>query len=68
MTSLEKRTITVLLTEDHVGKMVENHLLTADEADDRAKVARVVRTLLDGALGLPDTPWHEWDDWAKGLE
>jgi hypothetical protein len=27
-----------------------------------------VQTLLDSALGLPETPWHDWDDWVKGLE
>jgi hypothetical protein len=35
---------------------------------DQAKVTRSVQTLLDGALGLPEKPWHDWDDWMKGLE
>jgi len=34
----------------------------------RIKVARIVQKLLDDALGLPDKPWHNWDDWVKGLE
>ena len=34
----------------------------------RIKVARIVQKLLDDALGLPDKPWHDWDDWVKGLE
>ena len=35
---------------------------------DRVKVARVVQELLDGALGMPDGPRHDWDDWVKALE
>jgi hypothetical protein len=60
--------VTVPLTDDDLRMMVDNHLLTEDEIDDRKKVARVVRKMLDRALGLPEKPWHDWDDWAKGLE
>jgi hypothetical protein len=48
--------------------MIDDHLLTEEEIGDRVKVARVVQKLLDGALDLPDKPWHDWDDWVKGLE
>ena len=49
--------------------MVEDHLLSPDETADSWKVApRVVRKLVDDALKLPEQPWHDWDDWAKGLE
>jgi hypothetical protein len=48
--------------------MVENHLLEDHETSDPTKLARVVRKLLDGALGLPENSWRDWDDWAKGLE
>ena len=68
MTDPERRTVKVLLTEEHLRKMVDEHLLAEDETGDNAKIARVVRRLLDGALGLPETPWHDWDDWVKGLE
>jgi hypothetical protein len=68
VTMAESRTVTVPLKEEHLRKMVDNHLLAMDETDDDAKIARVVCKLLDGALGLPETPWHDWDDWAKGLE
>lgn len=64
----ERRAVTVLLTEEHLGKIIEDHLLMENELNDRVKVARVVQKLLDGALGLPDRPWHDWDDWVKGLE
>ena len=64
----EKRAVTVLLTEEHLQKMVEDHLLKEDEIGDRVKIARIVQKLLDTGLGLPDRPWHEWDDWVKGLE
>jgi len=60
--------VTVLLTDDHLRKMMEDHLLTDDEIGDRVKVAGVTQQLLDAGLGLPDRPWHEWDDWVKGLE
>ena len=68
MTISEKRAVTVLLTEEHLRKMIEDQLLKEEEIGDRAKVARVVQKLLDTGLGLPDRPWHEWDEWAKGLE
>ena len=60
--------MTVLLTEDHLRKMIDDHLITEEDIGDRIKVARVVQKLLDGASGLPDKPWHDWDDWGKGLE
>ena len=64
----EKRAVTVLLTEEHLLKMIEGHLLKKDEIGDRVKVARIVQKLLDTGLGLPDRPWHDWDNWVKGLE
>jgi len=68
MAILEKREVTVLLTEEHLRKMIDDHLLKENEIGDRVKVARIVQKLLDTGLGLPDRSWHEWDDWAKGLE
>lgn len=68
MAILKKRAVTVLLTEEHLRKMIEDHLLKEDEIGDWVKVARIVQKLLDTGLGLPDRPWHEWDDWVKGLE
>ena len=64
----ERRAVTVLLTEEHLRKMIEDHLLKENEIGDRPKVARIAQKLLDNGLGLPDRPWHEWDDWVKGLE
>jgi hypothetical protein len=68
MAQSKGRAVTVLLTEDHLRKMIDNHVLREQEISDRVKVARVVQKLLDGALDLPDKPWHDWDDWVKGLE
>jgi hypothetical protein len=68
MAILEKREVTVLLTEEHLRKMIDDYLLKENEIGDRVKVARIVQKLLDTGLGLPDRSWHEWDDWAKGLE
>jgi hypothetical protein len=68
MATSGRRAVTVLLTEEHLRKMIEDHLLQGDEVGDRVKIARVVQKLLDTALGLPDRPWHDWDDWVKGLE
>jgi len=64
----ERRTVTVLLTEEHLRKMIEDHLLKKDETGDRVKVARIVQKLLDTGLEFPDRPWHDWDEWAKGFE
>jgi hypothetical protein len=60
--------VTVLLTKEHLSKIIENHLLKEDEIGDRVKVARIAQKLLDAGLGLPDRPWHDWDAWVKGLE
>jgi hypothetical protein len=68
MISQEQRTVTVFVTREHLRKMMDNHLLKEEEIDDQAKIARVVQGLLDRALGLPETSWHEWDDWATGVE
>lgn len=61
----ERGALTVLLTEEHLRKMIESHLLKENEIRDRLKVARIVQKLLDTSLGLPNGPW---DEWAKGLE
>ncbi len=68
MPTRERRTVKVLLTEEHLRKMIEDHRLAENELGDPVKVARVVQKLLDTGLGLPDRPWHDWDDWVKGLE
>ncbi len=62
------RRVTIIVGPDHLRKMVDNHLIGEEEIADEAKIASVVQKLVDGALGLPDTPWHDWDDWVKGLE
>jgi hypothetical protein len=64
----DRRAVTVLLREKHLRKMIEDHFLKENELGDRVKVARIAQKVLDGALGLPERPWHDWDDWVKGLE
>lgn len=68
MTISERRPVTVLLTEEHLHKMIEDHLLNENEIGDRVMVAGIVQKLLDTSLGLPNRPWHDWDEWAKGFE
>jgi len=69
MAKSKRHAVTVLLTEDHLRKMIDNHLLKEEDIADRVKVARIVQKLLNGALDLPDRPWHDWDDWVnKGCE
>jgi hypothetical protein len=68
MAKSKRHAVTVLLTEDHLRKMIDDRLLKEEEIDHRVKLARAVQKLLNGALGLPESPWHDWDDWAKGLE
>lgn len=68
MAQPDRLTATVILTEEHLRKIVEDHLLNEDEIGDRAKISRVLQKLVDSGLGLPETPWHDWDDWEKGLE
>lgn len=43
----ERRAVTVLLTEEHLRKMIEDHFLKENEIGDRIKVARIVHKLLD---------------------
>jgi len=61
------RTATVRLTDEHLRKIFEHGLLKKDEINDPVKLGRVVQKWLDTALGLPDLPWHDWDEWGKGL-
>ncbi len=68
MSAAKRRAVPVLLTEEHLRKMVEDHFIKEDEISDRVKLARIVQKLLDASLGLPDRPWHDWDEWVKGLE
>jgi hypothetical protein len=42
--------------------------LKPEDVADAPKVAAVVQELVDKAIGYPQEPWHQWDDWAKGLE
>jgi len=59
--------VTVRLTDEHLRKIIECGLLKKDEINEPVKLARVVQKSLDTALGLPDLPWHDWDEWGKGL-
>ena len=68
MAKSKRHAVTVLLTEEHLRKMIDDYLLKEEDIGDRVKVARIVQKLLNGALDLLDKPWHNWDDWAKGLE
>ena len=68
MAKSKRHAVTVLLIEDHLRKMIDDHLIKEEDIGDRVKVARIVQKLLNGALDLPDKPWHDWDDWVKGLE
>ena len=68
MTNPNRREATVILTEQHLRKIVDDHLLNEDEIRDQTKISRVLQRLVDRGLGLPETPWHNWDDWEKGLE
>jgi hypothetical protein len=68
MATSRRRAVTVLLTEEHLRKMIEDHFLQENELGDRVKVARIVQKLVDAGLGLPDRPWQDWDEWVKGLE
>ena len=43
MTTTERHAVTVLLTEEHLRKMIDDHLLKEEEMGDRVKVARVVK-------------------------
>lgn len=54
MAKSKRHAVTVLLTEDHLRKMIDDHLLKEEEIGDRVRVARIVQKLLNGALDLPD--------------
>jgi hypothetical protein len=68
MTILQTGAVTVLLTEEHLRKIIGDRVLTENELGDWVKVTGVVQKLLDSALSLPDRPWHDWNGWGKGLE
>ena len=66
MAESKRHAVTVLLTDDHLRKMIDDHLLKEEDIGDRVKVARIVQKLLNDALDLPDKPWHDWDDGFLG--
>lgn len=68
MATSKRHTATVLLTDEHLHKMVEDHLLQENDLSDQSKVARVVQQLVNTGLGFADRPWDDWDEWAEGLE
>ena len=68
MATSKRHTATVLLTNEHLHKMIEDHLLQENELSDQSKVARVVQQLVNTGLGFADRSWRDWDEWAKGLE
>ena len=68
MATSKRHTATVLLTDEHLHKMIEDHLLQENELSDQSKVARVVQQLVETGLGFAHRPWHDWDEWAEGLE
>jgi hypothetical protein len=68
MATSKRHTATVLLTDEHLHKMIEDHLLHESELNDQSKVARVVQQLVETGLGFAHRPWHDWDEWAEGLE
>ena len=45
------REVSVLLTEEHLQKLIEDHLLKENETDDRVKIARIVQKFVDAGLG-----------------
>ena len=49
---VETHTATVLLTDEHLHKMIENHLLQENELNDQSKVARVVQQLVEHQLRI----------------
>ncbi len=68
MATPEKRAVTVLLSEEHLRKLIDDHFLKENELSDRVKVARVIQNVADRGFGLPDRPGHDCDDWVKVLE
>ena len=56
MAKSKRHAVTVLLTEDHLRKMIDDHLFKEEDIGDRVKVGRIVQKLLNGALDLPDKP------------
>ena len=68
MTSEYVRPITLTLSPKHIEMMVKTHRLKEADATEPEKIAQVAQQLIDEGLGLPEDSWHDWDDWAKGLE
>ena len=65
MAKSERRAATVLLTEEHLRKMIEDHLLKENEVGDGSRSLASCKSCSTPAF--PDRPWHDWDDWVKGL-
>lgn len=63
-----RREVTIVLTAEHLRLITEAHQLKPTELDDPAMLRSFVQKLVDQALGFPQESWHQWDDWAKGLD
>ena len=50
MAKSKRHAVTVLLTEDHLRKMIDDHFFKEEYIGDRVKVGRIVQKLLNGAL------------------
>jgi hypothetical protein len=60
MAKSKRHAVTVLLTEEHLRKMIDDYLLKEEDIGDRVKVARIVQKLLNGyaAEASPDPKWE----------
>ena len=57
--------MSVNLSDLHIRKMLDTHLLKEGDADNMEKVVQVTSSQ---SLDLPEESRHKWDDWAKELE
>lgn len=68
MTVDASRDVSAILTAEHLRLILKEHLLTPEELNDPDRLRGLVQSMVDKAIGFPEDAWHQWDDWAKGLE
>ena len=49
----DRRAVTVLLTSEHLSKMIKDYLLMENEIGDRVRVTRIMQKLLDTRPSIP---------------
>ena len=64
----KRRAATILLTEEHLQKMVGVIIPRRKKSMIASRSLALCKNCWTRVWQFPDRPWHDWDEWAKGFE